>query len=306
MSVLPDIEPTSAPCPGTAQLAAVIDARPRDLGGFSVGRVLPSPVRKLIGPFVFFDHMGPATFPPGQGIDVRPHPHIGLATVTYLFAGEIVHRDSLGSHQPIRPGDVNWMTAGRGIVHSERTGAQLRRSGSRLEGLQLWVALPLEHEEIEPEFHHYPAADLPSLEIAGARIRLLAGSAFGERSPVRTLSPLFYADATIPAGSELALPDEHEERAAYVVSGTVACGNERAEPGRMLVFTPGVAAMLRPVGGDTRVALIGGAAIDGERHLYWNFVSSSQARIEQAKRNWREGRFPQVPGDEREFIPLPD
>ena len=286
-------------------LLSVIDARARDLGGFTVGRVLPSGARKLIGPFIFFDHMGPAAFPPGRGIDVRPHPHIGLATVTYLFEGEIVHRDSLGSHQPIRPGDVNWMTAGRGIAHSERTGAELRQSGARIDGLQLWVALPLRHEETEPEFHHHPARDLPAVDVAGTRVRVLAGSAFGETSPVRTLSPLFYADAAIPGGSELPLPDEHEERAAYVVSGSVECGNERAERGRMLVFAPGAAATLRAVS-DARVALIGGAPIDGERHIFWNFVSSSRARIEQAKRDWRDGRFPKVPGDEQEFIPLPD
>jgi redox-sensitive bicupin YhaK (pirin superfamily) len=304
MSVLPDIDPACAPCPGIAQLASVIDARARDLGGFTVGRVLPAPARQMIGPFIFFDHMGPADFPPGQGIDVRPHPHIGLATVTYLFAGEIIHRDSLGSHQPIRPGDVNWMTAGRGIVHSERTGAGPRQSGSRLDGLQLWVALPLEHEETSPEFHHHPARELPALDIAGTRVRVLAGSAFGARSPVRTFSSLFYADAALPAGSELALPQEYEERAAYIVSGAIECGGERAERGRMLVLTAGARASLRALT-DARVALIGGAPIDGERHIFWNFVSSSRARIEQAKRDWREGRFPRVPGDDQEFIPLP-
>jgi redox-sensitive bicupin YhaK (pirin superfamily) len=305
MSVLPDTEPACAPCPATPQLAAVIDARARDLGGFTVGRVLPSAVRKLIGPFIFFDHMGPADLPPGRGIDVRPHPHIGLATVTYLFAGEIVHRDSLGSHQPIRAGDVNWMTAGRGIVHSERTGAEPRQRGSRLDGLQLWVALPRAHEEAEPEFHHHPAADLPCIDIAATRVRVLAGRAFGERSPVRTFSPLFYVDALLSSGSELPLPDEYEERAAYIVSGSVACGDERAERGRMLVLAAGVRATLRALS-DARVALIGGAPIDGERHIFWNFVSSSEARIEQAKRDWREGRFPKVPGDEHEFIPLPE
>jgi redox-sensitive bicupin YhaK (pirin superfamily) len=305
MSVLPDTEPASAPCPGNPQLATVIDARARDLGGFTVGRVLPSAARKLIGPFIFFDHMGPAAFPVGRGIDVRPHPHIGLATVTYLFEGEIVHRDSLGSHQPIRPGDVNWMTAGRGIVHSERTGTELRRTGSRLDGLQLWVALPLRHEETEPEFHHHQARDLPAISVGDARIRLLAGSAFGERSPVKTFSPLFYVDAAMAAGSELPIPEEHEERAAYVVGGTVECGNERAERGRMLVFTPGGPASLHAVT-DARVALIGGAPIDGDRHIFWNFVSSSQERIERAKRDWREGRFPKVPGDEQEFIPVPE
>lgn len=304
MSVLPDIEPVTAPCPGTPQLVSVIDARSHDLGGFTVGRVLPSGARKLIGPFIFFDHMGPAAFAPGRGIDVRPHPHIGLATVTYLFEGEIVHRDSLGSDQPIRPGDVNWMTAGRGITHSERTGAQPRQAGSRLNGLQLWVALPRSHEETDPDFHHHPARDLPSGDIGDAHIRVLAGNAFGRTSPVRTFSPLFYVDAAVPAGGELPLPDEHEERAAYVVSGTIECGQERAERGRMLVFTPGMPATLRAVS-DARVALIGGAPIDGERHIFWNFVSSSQARIEQAKRDWREGRFSKVPGDEQEFIPLP-
>jgi len=291
--------------PGNSQLATVIDARARDLGGFTVGRVLPSAARPLIGPFIFFDHMGPADFPPGRGIDVRPHPHIGLATVTYLFEGEIVHRDSLGSHQPIRPGDVNWMTAGRGIVHSERTGPEPRRSGSRLDGLQLWVALPLKHEEAEPEFHHHPAGTLPALEIAGARVRVLAGSAFGAASPVRTFSPLFLVDAAMPAGSELPLPDEHEERAAYIVDGTVECGGERWPRGRMLVLTSGARAWLRAVTA-ARVALIGGAPLEGERHIFWNFVSSSEARIEQAKRDWRQGRFPKVPGDEREFIPLPE
>ena len=305
MSVLPDLEPATAPCPGTPELAAVIDARMRDLGGFTVGRVLPSTARKLIGPFIFFDHMGPAAFPPGHGIDVRPHPHIGLATVTYLFEGEIVHRDNLGSHQPIRPGDVNWMTAGRGIAHSERTGPGPRQAGSRLDGLQLWVALPLQHEETAPEFHHHPARDLPSLAVAGAQVRVLAGAAYGVTSPVRTLSPLFHVDAALPAGCELPLPSEHEERAAYIVSGVIECGNERAEHGRMLVFTPGAPVALRAVS-DARVALIGGAPIDGERHLFWNFVSSSRARIEQAKRDWREGRFARVPGDEQEFIPLPD
>ncbi|MGH8298323.1 MAG: pirin family protein [Steroidobacteraceae bacterium] len=305
MSVLPDIEPTWAACPGTAQLATVIDARPRDLGGFTVGRVLPAAARKMIGPFIFFDHMGPADFPVGRGIDVRPHPHIGLATVTYLFEGEIVHRDSLGSHQPIRPGDVNWMTAGRGIVHSERTSAGLRPTGSRLNGLQLWVALPLRHEETEPEFHHHPARDLPSIDVEGIRIRVLAGSIFGEQSPVRTFSSLFYADVALPAGSELPLPIEHEERAAYIVNGKIECGNERAERGCMLVLREGAQATLRAVS-DARVALLGGAPLDGERHIFWNFVSSSQARIEQAKRDWREGRFPKVPGDDQEFIPLPE
>jgi redox-sensitive bicupin YhaK (pirin superfamily) len=248
--------------------------------------------------------MGPAELAPGQGIDVRPHPHINLATVTYLFEGEIVHRDSVGSVQPIQPGAINWMTAGRGIVHSERTGPERRKTGSRLHGLQLWVALPKVHEETEPEFRHYPAEALPELEKNGARIRVLAGSAYGAESPVRTLSPLFYVEATIPADSELPVPAEHEERAAYVVEGTIRCGAERVEASRMIVFAPRSTPVLQAESA-ARLVLLGGAPLDGERHLWWNFVSSSRERIEQAKRDWKEGRFASVPG-ETEFIPLPE
>lgn len=249
--------------------------------------------------------MGPVQFEPGAGMDVRPHPHIGLATVTYLFEGEIVHRDSLGSHLPIRAGEINWMTAGRGIAHSERTSPQLRRTGSRLHGLQLWVALPSASEEVEPEFRHHPANTIPELEQAGTRIRVLAGSAYGRTSPVHTFSPLFYVDVALQAGHELPLPSEHEERAAYVIEGVIQCETERAEPGRMLVFAPGVDATLRATS-DARLVLIGGAPIDGERHIFWNFVSSSKERIERAKRDWRDGRYPKVPGDETEFIPVPE
>ncbi|MGH8620845.1 MAG: pirin family protein, partial [Burkholderiales bacterium] len=247
---------------------------------------------------------GPVAFEPGQGIDVRPHPHIHLATVTYLFEGEIVHRDSLGSLLPIRPGAINWMTAGRGIVHSERTGPELREAGSRLHGLQLWVALPAEHEESDPDFRHYPAASLPEIERGGARVRVLAGNAYGAASPVQTLSPLLYAEAMIPAGRALPLPDEHRERAAYVVEGAIRCGEQRIEALRMAVFAPGPTP---PLGAESaaRVMLIGGAPLDGERHIWWNFVSSSRERIEQAKRDWKERRFPAVPG-ETEFIPLPE
>jgi len=297
-------EPRCTTCATTPAIETIIEARTRDLGGFSVGRVLPSARRRLVGPFIFFDRMGPVAFPPGQGIDVRPHPHIHLATVTYLFEGEIVHRDSLGSLQAIRPGAINWMTAGRGIVHSERTGPELRTAGSRLHGLQLWVALPKAHEESEPDFRHYPAASLPEVEQRGARVRVLAGTAYGAASPVQTLSPLLYVEATIPAGGELPLPEEHRERAAYVVEGVIRCGAERLDPLRMAVFAPGSAPPLRAESA-ARVMLIGGAPIDGERHLWWNFVSSSRDRIEQAKRDWKEGRFPPVPG-ETEFIPLPE
>jgi len=285
-------------------LDAVIVPRTRDLGdGFMVRRALPATERRSVGPFVFFDQMGPVALAAGKGLDVRPHPHIGLATVTYLFEGEIVHRDSLGSHQPIRPGEINWMTAGRGIVHSERTDPELRRTGSRLHGLQLWVALPTSAEETEPAFHHHAADALPSVDVAGARVRVLAGTAYGATSPVKTFAPLFYVDVAMPAGCELPLPREYAERAAYVVDGGITCAGERAERGRMLVFTEGADVALRATG-DARVVLLGGAPI-GDRHIWWNFVASSQARIERAKRDWKEGRFPKVPGDEVEFIPLP-
>jgi hypothetical protein len=290
--------------PPGSPVATIIEARPRDIGGFSVGRVLPTARRKLVGPFIFFDHIGPVAFEPGRGIDVRPHPHINLATVTYLFEGELVHRDSLGSLQAIRPGAINWMTAGSGIVHSERTGPELRKAGSRLHGLQLWVALPQAQEEAEPDFRHYPAAGLPELRKAGARVRVLAGTAYGAASPVKTLSPLLYVEAMIPAGGELPLPEEHVERAAYVVEGGIRCGEARIEAARMAIFEPGSTPPLRAETAS-RVVLIGGAPLEGERHIWWNFVSSSRERIERAKRDWKEGRFVPVPG-ETEFIPLPE
>jgi redox-sensitive bicupin YhaK (pirin superfamily) len=281
----------------------IIAGQKRNIDGFDVLRVLPSMARRLVGPFIFFDHIGPAELAPGQGLDVRPHPHINLATVTYLFDGELAHRDNIGCHEVIRPGAINWMTAGRGIAHSERTPVALRESGSRLHGLQVWVALPKDREEVEPDFRHHAADTLPSVEVDGVRVRVLAGGAFGVTSPVRTLSPLFYVEAILPAGARLPVPQEHEERAVYVVEGNVACGSERAPRGHMIVL-----------GGDatviadepSRVMLLGGAALEGPRHIWWNFVSSSKERIEQAKRDWREGRFAKIPGDETEFIPLPD
>lgn len=304
MSTTRAIDPrdtSSAPLPAGA---AVIDARPRDLGDFVVRRTLPSAVRRLVGPFIFFDHFGPVVFAPGQGMTVRPHPHIGLATVTYLFEGEIIHRDSLGSHQPIRPGDINWMTAGRGIVHSERTHPDWVARGSRLHGLQLWVALPTVHEESAPSFCHHPASTMPERTVGTVDLRVLAGAAYGLSSPVACLSPLFYVDATMQAGSELELPNEHEERAVYVVSGAVQCAGERAEIGRMLVVAGG-ASVVRAESA-ARIVLVGGAPLDGERNIDWNFVSSSKERLMQARRDWKDGRFPKVPGDDVEFIPLPD
>jgi redox-sensitive bicupin YhaK (pirin superfamily) len=282
-----------------------IDGRARDIGGFQVRRFLPSRTSPSVGPFVFFDHAGPTDLAPGHGLDVPPHPHIGLATVTYLFEGAIVHRDSLGSHQEIRPGDINWMTAGRGIVHSERTGPELRRAGSRLNALQIWVALPLAHEETEPEFHHHPAETLPSFTVDTSRIRVLAGSAYGHNSPIHTFSAMFFLDVVLPAGSSLPLLQQHAERALYVVDGAVKCGTEMATAGRMLVFTPADEVVLRP-SSDCRIVLFGGAPLDGKRHMWWNFVSSSKERIEQARRDWKARKFPKIPGDEVEFVPLPE
>ncbi len=295
----PAIEP--APCPG---LETVIVPRTRDLGGFEVRRVLPAAQRRMVGPFTFFDHMGPTTFAPGTGIDVRPHPHIGLATVTYLFEGEILHRDSLGSVQPIRPGAVNWMTAGSGIAHSERTPPELRAAGAALHGIQAWVALPGDSEECEPDFVHHPAADLPAIEEDGARVLLIAGSLRGRRSPVRTLSELFYADASLEAGARFLLPAEHAERALYLVSGRVKIGGEAFEPGRLLVFR-GRDEIPIEAHAASRAMLLGGQPLDGPRHIWWNFVSNSKERIEQAKADWKAGRFAPVPG-ESEFIPLPE
>jgi redox-sensitive bicupin YhaK (pirin superfamily) len=289
----------------TLTVAHVLDARPRDIGGFAVRRVLPAAACRSVGPFVFLDHMGPADLAPGHGMDVPPHPHIGLATVTYLLEGEIVHRDSVGAEQTIRPGDINWMTAGSGIVHSERTAPEVRRIGSRVHGLQIWVALPAAEEEHTPKFDHYPASALPAVKVGEATVRVLAGSAYGATSPVRTLSPLFYVEAVLPAGAALAAPPEHEERAVYVVLGAIDCEGARAEAGRMFVLTPGAAATLRATE-ETRIVILGGPPLDGPRHIWWNFVSSSKARIEEAKVAWKDRRFPPVPGDATEFVPLPE
>ena len=284
-------------------IAHVVAARGRDLGGFEVRRVLPWGGGRMVGPFIFLDQLGPVAFAPGQGIDVRPHPHIGLATVTYLFEGELVHRDSLGVVQTIRSGDVNWMTAGRGIVHSERTGPELRASGQHMHGLQSWVALPGEFEEAAPAFDHTPAAKLPEHNRDGVKLRVIAGQAFGFSSPVRVFSEMFYVDAAMSAGAALDVPTEYAERAAYVLQGTVAVDRRDFGAGTLLIFTAGSRAQL--VAQDaSRVALLGGAPL-GERHIWWNFVSSSRKRIEQAKRQWGNGAFPQVPG-ETEFIPLPE
>ncbi len=279
--------------------------RSKDLGGFFVRRILPYAKRRMVGPFVFLDHMGPAEFPAGQGIDVRPHPHIGLATVTYLFEGEILHRDTLGSVQAIRPGDVNWMTAGRGIAHSERTGGSERNKPHRLHGLQSWVALPKAQEECAPEFFHHPAATLPMVEREGMRLHVIAGDAYGVQSPVKLYSPLFYVAATLQPGARLALPEGYTERAAYLVEGEVSVDGSALAPQSMAVFHPKEEAVLVATSA-ARVMLLGGEPFPEPRFIDWNFVSSSQARLEQARADWKEGRFPKIPGDAVEFIPLPE
>ena len=282
----------------------LLRSHPRDIGGFAVRRVLPAVPRQMVGPFIFFDHMGPARLAPGEGLDVRPHPHIGLATVTYLFEGEILHRDSLGSVQPIRPGDVNWMTAGRGIAHSERTPPELRAAGPGVHGIQTWVALPRAAEEAEPSFFHHPRATLPVLEPPGATVRVIAGRAFGVRSSVEVFTDTLYAAAELEPGASLALPPEHEERGVYVVEGNVTVGETAVEPGQLAVLGQGVEVEVRAPFSAT-LMLLGGAKMDGPRFIWWNFVSSSKARIERAKDDWREDRFGQVPG-ETERIPLPE
>ena len=304
MSWMPSENPIAGDTKSCKPVETVVVPRSRDIGGFDVRRVLPSAERRMVGPFVFFDEMGPVTFKPGQGIDVRPHPHIGLATVTYLFDGLIMHRDSLGSVEAITPGDVNWMTAGRGIVHSERSDTERRKSEDKLHGLQLWVALPKKFEETEPDFTHYPVGDLPLLDGDGLHARLIAGAAFGLSSPVKTFSNLFYLDVSLQAGARLALDAEHEERAAYVVGGTIEIEGSEFESGRLLVFAPQRQIVIK-ADAPARFVLLGGEPMDGPRHLFWNFVSSSKERIEQAKADWTRDRFGlPVPG-ETEFIPLP-
>jgi redox-sensitive bicupin YhaK (pirin superfamily) len=282
----------------------VIEQRRRDLGGFEVGRVLPFAQRRMVGPFVFFDHMGPTYFAPGipRSVDVRPHPHIGLSTVTYLFDGEIMHRDSVASEQAVLPGEVNWMMAGRGITHSERF-ERARAEGGNLHGIQAWVALPKDQEETAPAFHHHAATDLPTYEEGGLWARLIAGEAYGARAPVKTSSPLFYAHWRLDAGARGQVPAEYPERAAYIASGSIEVEGRRFGVGQMLIFAPGqpVLVLARE---SAVVMLLGGEPI-GERFVEWNFVSSSKDRIEQAKADWRAGRMKLPDLDNQEFIPLP-
>ena len=284
----------------------LIVPRTSDLGdGVTVRRALPSAQRRTVGPFVFLDEMGPVSFEPGAGMDVRPHPHIGLSTVTYLYEGAMMHRDGAGNVQEIRPGEVNWMTSGRGITHSERTPPDVRESGQSLHGIQVWVALPQADAELEPEFHHHERATLPRISRPGVEGVLIAGDAYGERSPVRVFAPMFMLEVNLAAGAELDLPGEHAERGVHVVDGEVSWGELEIGKQQMAVQAGDEPPVLR-AREASRVILFGGAPLDGERHLWWNFVASGRERIEQAKADWREGRFPVVPGDDQEFIPLPD
>ena len=304
MSWLPCEDAGSANAGACRQVDTVIVPRARDLGGFEVRRALPSAKRQMVGPFIFFDQMGPAELLVGNGIDVRPHPHIGLSTVTWLLDGEIMHRDSVGSVQPIRPGEVNWMTAGAGIAHSERTPDELRPTGSKLFGLQTWLALPRANEETAPSFRHFSADELPVISGEGKHVVLIAGAGWGERSPVGVFSETIYADARLDQGAVLPIPPEHEERAIYVIDGDIEITGDRFSAGGLLILHPGDAIAVKAVS-DARLMVIGGAPMDGPRHIWWNFVSSDRNRIEQAKADWKAGRFDQVVGD-GEFIPLPE
>lgn len=286
-----------APC---SAIETILSPRVADLGGFSVRRLLPTAKRKMVGPWTFFDEMGPAAFPAGEGINVRPHPHIGIATVTYLFHGEILHRDSVGSLQPIRPGDINLMVAGRGITHSERERPEVTATERRLHGLQLWLALPEEHEETEPAFHHYPSDQIPAIDVDGVPVRVMIGSAYGVTSPVRQFSETLYLEATLKAGQTLTLPDA-SERAVYVTKGALSAHGSDLPTHSMTVFAPEQGVSIAATE-DARIALIGGEPL-GKRFIEWNFVSSRKARIDQAKDDWRAGRFAKVVGDEVEFIP---
>jgi len=285
-------------------IKAVLKPHTRDIGNLLVRRVLPALAARLVGPFIFFDHMGPATLPPGQGLDVRPHPHIGLATVTYLFDGTIMHRDSIGSQQEIVPGDVNWMTAGRGIVHSERTPDAARKTGGTVHGIQTWVALPREHEEAEPSFFHHAASTLPQIERNGVTLRVVAGTAFGATSPVETFSGTLYVAADFAPGSALALDAEHEERGVYLVEGDLSIDGTPLDVATMAVLVPGETVTLASQSG-ARVMLLGGERIDGERFIEWNFVATSREKIERAKAAWMRQEMGHVPG-ETEWIPLPE
>ena len=300
--------PANDPIPGDAStcdaIEHVIVPRVRDLGGFEVRRALPAVERQMVGPFIFLDQVGPAEFLLTGGIDVRPHPHIGLATVTYLFEGEIFHRDSLGTALPIRPGELNLMTAGRGIVHSERETTEAKTKTRRMFGMQAWAALPKDNEEDAPAFEHFAIDALPRIEGEGKRIRLILGEAYGRRSPAEFPHPALYAEAVLAPGAILPLDPDYDERAVYVASGEIDIAGVRFEAGRLLVFKPGDRISILALS-NARLMLLGGEPMDGPRHIWWNFVSSSKDRIDAAKADWKAGKYPLVPGDDKDFIPLP-
>lgn len=310
MSWNPTLEPHCPDAGDLESIETVIIPRARDLGGFEVRRALPAPRRQMVGPFIFFDQAGPAEFLTGQGIDVRPHPHIGLGTVTYLYKGEFEHRDSLGTHQMIYPGEVNWMVAGNGVTHSERTSAATRAAPSSLFGIQTWIALPEDHEDDAPMFEHHGRAALPLLQGEGKQVRLILGSAWGEKAPATLYSETFYADVILEAGAKLPMPVDHEDRGIYVTEGAVEIAGDRFEAGRMMVFRPGDPITVTAGEQGARLMALGGETLNGPRHIWWNFVASSRERIEEAKRawakgDWENGRFHLPPGDADEFIPLP-
>ncbi|MCU0830010.1 MAG: pirin family protein [Rhizobiaceae bacterium] len=287
----------------------VLVPRARDLGGFNVRRALPAPQRQMVGSFIFFDQMGPAEFITGEGIDVRPHPHIGLATVTYLLKGEFHHRDSIGTSQMIHPGEVNWMIAGNGVTHSERTSLETRAKPSSLYGIQTWVALPDAKEDMDAAFEHHGSDALPLIEDGGASVRLILGTGWGEKAPVTTFTGMIYADAVLLPGAQLPLPDDHEDRGIYVLEGAVEIADDIFEAGRMMVFRPGDRIRVRATHNGARLIVLGGDTLPGPRHIWWNFVASSKEKIEAAKEAWMQGdfehgRFRLPPGDDREFIPL--
>lgn len=304
MSFFPGKDPAAGDTYQCDAIAQVIVPRTVDLGDFAVRRALPSARTRMVGPFIFFDHFGPAEFRAGNGLDVRPHPHIGLATVTYLFDGEIMHRDSLGTAVAIRPGEVNWMTAGRGIVHSERTRPERRVDGEPIHGLQMWVALPTVMEEMKAAFAHHEVAEFPIVADNGKNVRVVVGSLYGASSPVPTVHETMFGDVHLKAGSALPLDASHEERAVYVIDGIVDISGDKFEHGRLLVFRPGDTVTIT-ADTDSHFVILGGTPMDGPRHIWWNFVSSSKERIEQAKADWKSGRFAPVP-NEHEFIPLPE
>ncbi|GGW22780.1 hypothetical protein GCM10011452_06840 [Gemmobacter lanyuensis] len=311
MSWNPALDPDIPLGDAVDAIETVVVARARDLGGFEVRRALPSVQRQMVGPFIFFDQMGPAEFLTGQGIDVRPHPHIGLSTVTYLLNGKMHHRDSLGTDRWIAPGEVNLMTAGHGITHSERTDGEVRRGPHALFGLQSWMALPKAQEDAPAAFHYAPRAELPELEGEGKQLRLILGHGWGARAPVPVATETLYADAVLAPGAALPLPDDHEDRGVYILSGSVSQGGQSFSVGQMLIFRPGDSIAVRAGAEGARIIILGGATMDGPRHIWWNFVASSQERIEAAKEAWRagdwaHGRFRLPPGDEAEFIPAPE